>query len=102
MLKNVLVDAIVRKPRQRIRNFINMNFRLRSDGRFRQSQNGLDNASQLARRQQFGVLFSADFSSRAGCDGHCFEKAVPILTLRNRSEERRVGKEWRCSWLRER
>jgi hypothetical protein len=28
MLKNVLVDAIVRKPRERIRNLINMNFRL--------------------------------------------------------------------------
>ena len=56
MFENVLVNAIIRKARQRIGHFIHVDFRFHSIRGFGQSQNGFDNSPQFARRQQVYAL----------------------------------------------
>ncbi len=56
MFKNVLMNAVVCKPRQRVGNFVHMDFGLRRASELRQPQNGFDEASQFALRQQLRAL----------------------------------------------
>ncbi len=48
MFRDILVNAIVGKTRQGVRNFVNMDFRFLCFRGFRQAQNRVDNTLKLA------------------------------------------------------
>ena len=53
MLRNILMNRIVRETRQRIGHFIDVNFGFLHANRFRQPQNSLDDLLKFALGQQF-------------------------------------------------
>ena len=53
VLGNVLMDGVVGETRQRVRNFVHMDFRLFGSRGFRETKNGIDDSPKLALVEKF-------------------------------------------------
>jgi hypothetical protein len=54
MLGDVLVNGVVGKTRQGVRDFVNVDFRFFGSGGFRQAKNSVDDAVKLALGEKLG------------------------------------------------
>ena len=90
VLGDVLMNRVVGETRKRVIDFIDVYFGFIRSGRFRQTQNTVDNSPQLALVKESGRArrSSASFARRSFPGrAHDLENAAPILIFRNREGE---------------
>ena len=85
MLGDILVNGVIREPRQRIEGFVDLNFCFVGTGNFAKTQNGIDTLLKVALGYQMCAALARILSGRHST--YCPENAIPIFTLRKRAGE---------------